>query len=245
MALEQLQYNIIAILDTETTGLPSTKAITVETMDKWPYIVQFTFIIYDISKNQILEISDDIIHLNDNIDIHEQSIACHGITREISQQSNVYIETPFTKFIQSLEHHKVQCIVGHNISFDIDMVHVEYLRQIQNSSMPEARNNALKVGLNTVLYYPKFCTMKHSIAICKIVTKRKNGSSYHKYPRLGELYQHLFQSSILNLHNSMIDTMATLRCYYQLIYQTDLVELDEEYRTKLNELCVFADPVES
>lgn len=233
MSLEQLQYNVIAILDTETTGLPSTKILNNETVDKWPHIIQFTFIIFDISKNQILEISDDIIHLDTSVQIHEKSIECHGITHEISQKSDKYIASSLEKLMISLQVYQVECIVGHNISFDVDMVHAEYIRQLRTMEQP----NILKNRLNAILYYPKFCTMKHTIDICKILVTRPNGASYFKFPRLGELCQHLFQISVLNLHNSLIDTLATLRCYYQLIYQTDLLDVNEEFSRKWKELC--------
>ena len=39
--------NKIIIFDTETTGLPKTKDALVTSTELWPYIVQFSYIIYD------------------------------------------------------------------------------------------------------------------------------------------------------------------------------------------------------
>ena len=43
----------IIIFDTETTGLPKSKFISPDTLNKWPHIVQFSYIIYDTDLNDI------------------------------------------------------------------------------------------------------------------------------------------------------------------------------------------------
>ena len=44
----------LIIFDTETTGLPKTKNINIDYLYLWPYIVQFSYIIYDTEINKIL-----------------------------------------------------------------------------------------------------------------------------------------------------------------------------------------------
>ena len=38
----------IIIFDTETTGLPKSRQSLVNNTEEWPYIVQFSYIIYDL-----------------------------------------------------------------------------------------------------------------------------------------------------------------------------------------------------
>ena len=42
---------LILVFDTETTGLPTERNASIFDNDKWPYIVQLSYIIYDTYKN--------------------------------------------------------------------------------------------------------------------------------------------------------------------------------------------------
>jgi hypothetical protein len=52
---------IILVFDTETTGLPTERNASIFENDKWPYIVQLSYIVYDCSKNLVIELFDNII----------------------------------------------------------------------------------------------------------------------------------------------------------------------------------------
>ena len=47
----------VLIFDVETTGLPERNA-TLKRLEKYPYIVQFSWMIYDASRNKISNIND-------------------------------------------------------------------------------------------------------------------------------------------------------------------------------------------
>ena len=49
------------VFDTETTGLPSSKIINPDTLNLWPHIVQFSYVIYDTEINDIIETLSDLI----------------------------------------------------------------------------------------------------------------------------------------------------------------------------------------
>jgi hypothetical protein len=51
----------IAVFDTETTGLPKSKIINELTLQLWPHIVQFSYIIYDTELKKIIKTVDLII----------------------------------------------------------------------------------------------------------------------------------------------------------------------------------------
>ena len=55
----------ILVFDTETTGLPE-KNVSIYEHNKWPYILQLSYIFYDISNN-ISVIKDDYINKEDAI----------------------------------------------------------------------------------------------------------------------------------------------------------------------------------
>jgi hypothetical protein len=64
--------------------------------------------------------------------------------------------------------------------------------------------------------------MKNSLHICNIYRINKNGIEYIKFPKLGELYEFLFQTTFENSHDSLFDAFCCLRCFYLIQYNIDL-----------------------
>jgi DNA polymerase-3 subunit epsilon len=204
----------VIVFDTETTGLPTERNPSIFDFEKWPYIVQLSYVVYDTNKKCILENFDNIIRLHDNIDIPEVTSKIHGITKEISNSVGVNIVSVLTKFNKDLQ--EADIVVGHNISFDKRLVMVECMRNKIEQSF-NFRNNKK----------PEYCTMKNSIDICKIEKISANGEKYFKYPRLNELYYHLFEETPKGIHNSLIDVLICLRCYVKLAHNYDIINEEE------------------
>ena len=222
---------IILVFDTETTGLPETKIINPDTLNLWPNIVQLIYIVYDVSKNIILNVVDSIVKLeNDNI-ISEESTKIHGITNEMSKNSGIEIEILITEMFQYLR--KVDLIVGHNVSFDINILMVELLRLIYLK-----KDNMIQSDLIRYKHYLHFitnaknvcCTMKLAKDLCQIKAISKLGNEYLKFPKLIELHEKLFVEKPKNLHNSLNDIMVTLRCFCKLAYEIDLYDRSKDYK---------------
>ena len=200
---------IILVFDTETTGLPTERNASIFENDKWPYIVQLSYIVYDCSKNLVLEMFDNIIDVNEDVIISEESIRIHGITKEISKSKGMHITTALEKFNKDVQ--KVDMLVGHNISFDKRVIMVECMR---NKVQQHFNYNKYKK--------PEYCTMKNAIDICKIERVGRTGEKYFKYPNLSELHQNLFGEIPRGTHNSLVDILVCLRCYFKLIYDQDI-----------------------
>jgi DNA polymerase III epsilon subunit-like protein len=222
---------IILVFDTETTGLPETKIINPDTLNLWPNIVQLSYIVYDVSKNVILNVTDAIVKLEDDNIISEESTKIHGITNEMSQNSGLEIEMLITEMFQYLR--KVDLIVGHNVSFDINVLMVELLRLIYFK-----KDNMIQSDLIRYKHYLHFitnvknvcCTMKLAKDLCQIKAISKLGNEYLKFPKLIELHEKLFVEKPKNLHNSLNDIMVTLRCFCKLAYEIDLYDRSKDYK---------------
>lgn len=213
----------ILVFDTETTGLPKTKFISPSTLDQWPYIVQFSFIIYDSSLNDIVESNDDIIKLPENVLIPEESTKIHNITNELSQKSGLQINEILNVFFDHLR--RVDRLVGHNIEFDLNMIKVEISRIINENQVTPEQLKLYKYNLHFLNNYKNIsCTLKDSIKFCNIQAINKSGKPYLKYPKLIELHDKLFNETPKNLHNSFNDILVTLRCFMKLKYGIDLID---------------------
>ena len=211
------------VFDTETTGLPQTKFISPFTLNQWPHIVQFSYVIYDASLNKIVESKDYVIKLPENIQISEESSKIHGITNELSAKNGVSINEVLNEFFYFLR--SVDALIGHNIEFDINMVKIELLRIINKNLLTEEQIKVYKYDLHYLTNYPNvICTLKESIQFCNIQLIDKHGKPYLKYPKLIELHEKLFNKSPTNLHNSFNDILVTLRCFMKLKYDNDLLE---------------------
>jgi DNA polymerase III epsilon subunit-like protein len=215
----------VLVFDTETTGLPKSKIINPDTLNLWPYIVQFSYVIYDTVLNDIVETCDSLVKLEDGITIPEDSTKIHGITDEISKKNGIDIDLILDDFFYHLRN--VDLLVGHNVSFDINMIKVELLRIIYENhlNISDEEIKTIKYNLHFLTNYKNiFCTLQCSIELCNIKAINKFGKEYIKFPKLLELHQKLFESTPNNLHNSFNDILVTLRCYIKLRYNTDLNE---------------------
>ena len=215
----------VLVFDTETTGLPKSKIMNPDMLNLWPHIVQFSYVIYDTILNDIVESKDTIVKVKDGITIPEDSIKIHGVTNESSQKNGTNIEFILNEFFYHLR--DVDLLVGHNISFDINMIKVELLRFIYepNSNISENESKAYKFNLHFLTNYKNICcTLQESIDLCNIKAIDKYGKEYIKFPKLLELHQKLFESTPNNLHNSFNDILVTLRCFVKLKLDIDLNE---------------------
>jgi DNA polymerase-3 subunit epsilon len=231
----------IAVFDTETTGLPKSKIINELTLQLWPHIVQFSYIIYDTVLKKIIKTVDLIIRIPENINISDEVSDIHGITNFISQTSQYKIEDALIHFSKDYLNYGIDLIVGHNLSFDINMLKVELMREIinnQNNSNDKRMFLQLLESLDDMNPDSQelYCTMQKTIELCNLKAKTKYGKEYVKFPKLNELHMKLFNSQPRNLHNSLNDVLICLRCYYMLEYKVDITEIDSEIKSLLIDL---------
>lgn len=230
----------IAVFDSETTGLPKSKIINDLSLELWPHIVQFSYIIYDTELQKIIKTVDLIIRIPENINISDEVSNIHGITNFISQTSQYKIEDALIHFSMDYLNYNIDLIVGHNLSFDINMLKVELMREINNQNNLSNKRifSQLLENLNDMKPESSelYCTMQKTIELCNLKAKSKYGKEYVKFPKLNELHMKLFNSSPRNLHNSLNDVLICLRCYYMLEHKVDIIEIDSDIKSLLIDL---------
>ena len=220
----------IIVFDTETSGLPKSKTITPNTIHMWPFIVQFSYIIFDTETNDIIKSYDAIVKVKPYNVISKDSIKFHGITQEISMSKGINIDKVLVEFMSDLEN--ADMIVAHNVEFDLNMLRVELLRLEQADCVRENMELCLDTVVNKNNFY---CTMRESVELCKIEKENSRGT-YYKFPTLTELHKHLFAVEPKHLHNSFHDILCTIRCFIKMKYNLDIVEQNPQFKELIQKL---------
>jgi DNA polymerase III epsilon subunit-like protein len=196
----------IIVFDTETSGLPG--------IGKQTTIVQFSYVIYDCERNEIIKEVDQIIRQPVGFIIPEDSIRIHRITNEMCERVGVDLMNILNEFINDTR----DCyrIVGHNVSFDVRMMvtSLKDLQHVGNYKNVERKLNY--IGNNIV---PKlYCTMMNGTDRCKLPKMSKFGEvmKSYKYPKLSELHMELFRECPDGLHNALVDVKVCLNCYIEM-----------------------------
>ena len=220
---------LILCFDTETTGLPQGRHISIYETEKWPHIVQLSFVVYDTEKKEVVQEYDEIVKIAENVELTPKSVEIHGITRDVIEKRGIPIEKALYAFKCALR--TSDCSIGHNLSFDKRLLIVESIR---NKGFDANDNSVVQFRFNK-----EFCTMLNSVDVCKIKMFRKDGSGsfYYKYPTLLELHEHLFQTKPHNAHDSKVDVIVCLRCYCKLALNYDLSRESRHFRRMYRAFC--------
>lgn len=200
----------ILVFDTETSGLPFEKNSSIYDTNKWPYILQLSYVIYNLTTNLIELRYNTYVKISPEVEITKDSEKIHGITREKCDKGKLIHEV-----LYEFKNNMIECdlLIGHNVSFDKRMLIVEGIRN--------------KINLNLITTY---CTMKNSVELCKIEKINYENKTYLKYPTLNELYFYLFNINPKKLHNAYIDVLVCLKCYLMMEKKINVTTVNRELR---------------
>ena len=182
------------VLDTETTGLPKMKKAGYSPyteLDKYDSarVVQISWLVMD-AEGKIEDISDHVIKINNLENTYGTSM--HGISDVISEAIGIEFDMVCDKFMNDLD--RIDCIVGHNIDFDIHVLKSELFRSYKE-------NIIKKMDSKDIL-----CTMKQ-------MGEKLNKSR----PSLAESYFQLFNKLMIGAHNSKYDIIYTSKVLCKIL----------------------------
>jgi len=189
------------IFDTETTGLPKRWDLPLTESENWPRCIQIAWQIHD-SNGAIISHKDYLIK-PDNFTIPFDSEKIHGISTALASKEGFPLSKVLSEFKRALE--KIKYIVGHNVSFDRNIMGAEFLRAGLEDPLE------IKAIIDT-------CT-EETAKLCQLPGGR--GGKF-KLPTLSELYHFLFQQSFEEAHNATADVEATSRAFLELMRQDKL-----------------------
>ena len=192
--------NVKLFIDTETTGLPLNDNLPYTDLKNWPYLVQVALIIED--DNYGILAKRNIILKPDGYTIPESATKIHGISNERAVKNGEDRDKVISFLDLAL--YKSDIIIGHNVSFDLNVIKSEIIRikGIENALFEKKKHIVID-------------TMKMGRNICK-TPNLSFRTRLNKYPKLDELYYKLFNKHFNNQHDAMADVQAAYDCYYEL-----------------------------
>lgn len=193
------------VCDTETNGLPKSWRVSYLDVQNWPRIVQIAWMAVERKENgdwQQSECYSAVIYPDDWW-IPPAVSDVHGITDEKARAEGRPIREVLSEFF--LATCQADVLVAHNVDFDRSVILAELLR------LDEAE------AIRKLIAADYYCTMEAGTSICTIP-----GSHGWKWPRLSELYWHLFGTLPVNQHRADGDVLACAACLQKLAETGDV-----------------------
>ena len=173
----------ILVFDFETTGLIPSVPFLLSRKEILDEMPHAVQFAFSYLDTEADTLTDFNFYLKVPIPIENSNI--HGVTKEMSDAGCDFADA-FPDFLELYE--RCDKVVAHNIEFDVRILRIECFR----------RGIVLKLDESK-----RYCTMLEGA---------KNLGS-KKWPKLGELYTHLYGKTLLRLHDASVDVKACLRCY--------------------------------
>ena len=268
---------IILVFDTETTGFPPLmnmpktthkERMTVNALKtalfhssepnveawstwspKWNNIIQISYILYHTESNEFKTFDKYVklpIELVEGFLSKEET---HYTVRDALTEWKAANSRGETQDLKDVMHQFLQdfalsdIIVGHNVDYDKNMVLAELMSL--HLSTKDARYLDTFVELQRS---DKFvCTAQRGVDVCKIEMSGSDGKTFFKFPRLNELYKHLFGHSPdeKKLHNALNDVIVTFRCFYIIEYGEDIYSKNHEIDSLIDYITPDLNPEKS
>ncbi len=187
----------ILFIDTETSNKPEKWSYPIQKTEKWPHILQISWIICD-KKGDVLQARDFYIKPEKAIAISKDGYQLHGITQETLEKKGLSRKLILEALLTDIKQYQ-PLLVGHFLHFDLKMLEVEFFR----AQMEHALLNSAK-----------FCTMYYTRHLTRHMQKN--------YMRLNELHAYLTKKDVQNYHNAYADALATKACFFELIKREEL-----------------------
>jgi len=182
--------NQVLFFDTETTGFVR-KTLPFNDPQQ-ARVCQLAAMLCDAEGNELNRMN--MIIKPDGWSIPSRVAEIHGITTDRAEREGVPVKQALTKFGEMANVATVY--VAHNFRFDNDMMNIESF------------NEPSFVWRPTVEY----CTMLTATPICQIPAARGG----YKWPKLMEIYKHLFKEEFSGAHDAFADMLAMKRVYFEL-----------------------------
>lgn len=180
--------------DTETNGLPKNYKASMFDVENWPRVIQLGWIF----------LSDDLKTKSENKFFikpdgwtvpKEPFWIDKGYSTERCEAEGKPLKVVLEMLVNDIN--KSKYMVAHNIGFDYNVLGAEMIRY----------------GAKATTRTDKICTMEIGTDVCKLPSNYGKG---YKWPKLEELYRHLFGKDFIGAHDALSDCVATMECFLRM-----------------------------
>jgi len=202
----------------EERALEANPLLWKEYKETWPYIVQLSYIMFDMDTNETT-VKDVYVEMPPQFTTEEYltSLSTHPITRTAIraglEATRVDVKDALEEFMTFFREANV--VTGHNVNYDINMLLAECTR----NNKPEILEEIISAKSSNKIYCTA-CKSTNLVKIFQTYNRNKNPPIF-KTPKLNEAYFRMFGYAPKEtaLHNALIDVVACLRVFYRLWFQ--------------------------
>jgi DNA polymerase III epsilon subunit-like protein len=182
---------IVCVFDTETTGLIDNH---MKRLDRQPEVIEFACVWADWDDLDKIEARYEVLIKPSLGPLPDKTKEATGLIDE-DLKDCVTFDQVSDKILSLLTGAQIVC--GHNLSYDMEMMDIEYERLRTKIAWPSAR----------------MCTVEQTAHVAQEAQRKP---SKHNRVNLGDLHYYLTGEEHKDAHRAMADVMATLRCLREI-----------------------------
>lgn len=192
--------NILAF-DTETTGLPSKRAVA--TLESQPHVIQLAASLFSAEDRRPIFEFSVLVKPPKGVLIPEVTTAVHGITTQEAVAFGVEKKTALALLRHACL--RADVVIAHNAEFDMKLISFEAERVEVGHPVPSSLVQ---------------CTCDLATPIVNLPPTERMlqfGRTGPKRAKLEECFQHFFGESLAGAHDALVDTRGCARVYFHLL----------------------------
>ena len=186
-------------LDTETTGVPTSRSAMPASVRQWSRLVQIAWAAYD-GPGSCLAVEAHLVYPTD-FAIPAATTRIHGISTARAKSEGMALGWVMDRFLRAMREHG-RILVGHNVGFDRNVIAAEMYR----------------LGYSKATVEMEFCATRHLCLMTTTATYCRLPGRFGKakYPTLAELHRKLFGDTPRLCHTAPADVETSARCFFRL-----------------------------
>lgn len=183
----------VLIFDTETSGIPLYHDPSDD--PRQPHVVEIAADLIDFDSREVIASLDCLI--DNDVDIPEDVVAIHGITRDMCAADGISPLHAHERFVELIS--QADEVVGHHVKFDLRMMRI---------------HGARVTGEKWECAVPSYCTMSGAHAHVKKLPRKPDGWAWP--PNLPDTHLQIVGEPYPETHRARPDCDATRRIYFNI-----------------------------
>lgn len=184
----------LLFFDTETNGLPKNWKAAVTELDNWPRIIQMGWMLCN-AGGEVINEQKHLVKPDGWVVPTDPFWVNNGYSTAKCETEGKLLAEVITAFLA--DYAQCDILVAHNMDFDRYVLGAEFIRY----------------GFKTEKRH-RICTKEAGTDLCRLPGGFRG---QYKWPKLEELYRHLFNKDFDGAHDALADVRATRECFFEMV----------------------------